>query len=702
MRIDRRGLLIGGGVGLGLLVAWQLWPDGDAALPVPEGGRAIGGLLTLAPDGTITIHSPQVETGQGIWTALAMLVADEMGARLDDIAVQPLQAGGGFDNPAIERAFGADVRFTGAGTSVEGFALAARKAAATMRDLLLAEAAERTGSSAEDLMIGNGVVDGGPRPIPLADLAEGAAERRAPLSSDLRNWGAGGLVGSDAPRVDLPAKMRGSWRFASDVRLPQMLHAAVRLPPAGGRITGLDRTAATATPGLVEIVETETYVATLGETGWAAERALAAARVRFSTQPIDNDAIERALDAALDSGDARNLLDIGDAERAIRQAQAPFAARYSIAPLVHRGLEPVSAIARPRSDGGVDVWAGTQAPDATRAAIAEMTGLGAGAVRLIPMAVGGGSGRMAENDAAPVAADLANRVGRPVQVTLSHRQGQSLAPVRPPLAALVQARIGDGRIAAWQARYAGLPGLGAMLARADGGTAQFRVGEQGLPYAIPDQRIEAVEAELALRTGYHAGEDALHTFVTESVVDELARLARGEPLSFRLSMLAGDFRMVSLLRRAADTAGWDGGGPGSRMGIACATIRGSRIACVAEASLTGTRVEVHRLVAAVDCGAAVHPGLVEQQVAGGLLQGARDAILAAPTYVDAMSFDRARPGAALAQKTEVEVVVLPSDQPPTGVTPLGPAIAPAAIANALAADQGPRLRRLPFALDGTA
>ncbi|WP_343344110.1 molybdopterin cofactor-binding domain-containing protein [Sphingomicrobium sp. XHP0239] len=700
MRIDRRGLLIGGGVGIGLLVAWQLWPDDEAALPIPEGGRAIGGLLTLAPDGAITLHSPQVETGQGIWTGLAMLVADEMGARIDDIAVQPLPAGGGFVNPVIEDAFGTALRMTGAATSTRGFALDVRRAAATIRSLLIAEAEDRTGVTARELRIADGAVTAGPRALSFGELAGEAAGRRAPMRADLRRWGEAGVVGSRAPRVDLPAKMRGSWRFASDVRLPEMLHAAVRMPPSGGRVTGLDRARATGAPGVVELIEEEDYVAVVGETGWAAERALTAARVRFTVPPTDDARIAAAIDQAMTDDNWRSTLDIGDAVDAIEAAAAPLAARYEIAPLASRSLEASAASARMRGDGGIDIWAATQAPDATRAAVAEAIGVSAGAVRLVPMGTAGDTGQALECDIAPIAARLAQRLGRPVQAVMSHRQGVAAGPVRPPLSALAEARVSGGRIGAIRLRYAGMPGLGASLARLGGGKARMTLGQAALPYAIPDQRVDVAEADVALRTGYYRGGDpALHLFVVESLIDEAVRFANAEPLSFRIGMLASDLRMATLLRRGADLIGWDGGGAGSRMGLACGRIDGSRIACFAEAQLDGVRIRVDRLVAAVDCGAAVSPGLIEQQVTGGLIAGLADALLPAPRITQSMVFAARPEAAALANLPQVEVVVVPSDQPPGGVSSLGPAIIAPAVANALAADQGPRLRRLPLSLE---
>ncbi|MCM8557793.1 molybdopterin cofactor-binding domain-containing protein [Sphingomicrobium sediminis] len=704
MQIDRRSLLIAGGVGAGLLVAWRLWPEGDAPLPVPEGSAEIGGLISLAPSGEITLHIPQVETGQGIWTALAQLAADEMGARLEDVAVQPLQAGAGFANPVIAEAFGRNVRLTGAATSVRGFAEPVRQAAAGIRGLLLAEAEALTDIDATSLTAINSEIIGGPRPLAFADLAEGAASRSVPGGMTLREWGSGGIAGTSAPRIDIAAKARGLWRFASDVRLPNMIHAAARLAPRGQRITRLDRAAADR-PGLIDLIETPNYVAALGESWWQAEQALVAARVRFDTAPLDDASLSARLDAAMNEGRGETQFARGDASRALRGAEAPLSARYRFAPLVHHGLEPMSCAARQRSDGGLDIWATTQAPDALREAVAAATGVAIGAVSVIPMGVGDDSGRAIENDAAPIAAQLAIRTERPVMLTLSQSQTRLTSAMRSPGLVRASARISpERRIAAMQLRLVANGGMGASLDRLAGGDGRGIapvVGRTGTPYAIPDLAIESVDAGLPLRTGHHRSSlDAMLNFASESMVDEVARAIGAEPVSFRIGMLGGDVRLAQLLGRVADAAQWDGGGPGSAMGVACAAIDGSRIALIAEAEMAAGSLRVARLVAAVDCGRVINPGLVEQQVAGGLLSALADMQDPAPVIERALPRLRGRPARpAMASIPEMEIIVMPSDAPMGGVTSLGAMGLAPALANALAADQGPRLRTVPFSLD---
>nr|WP_280638948.1 molybdopterin cofactor-binding domain-containing protein [Sphingomicrobium aestuariivivum] len=693
--------MIGGGVGVGLLVAWQLFADDDPRVPVPEGGTAVGGLVALDPQGGITLHSPQVEYGQGIWTAFSQAIADELGARMEGISVQPLQAGSGFANPLIEEAFGTEVRLTAAATSVRAFTLDIRRAAASIRSLLLEEAGERSGAEVNSLLIANGEIRAGETVFGFGDLAEGAA-RRGARAAKLRPWAGGGVIGTSPPRVDTAPKMRGTFAFAADVRLPEMVHAAARVAPPGGRVTRLDRAAATATPGVVELVEAPDFVAVVAETGWAAERALKAADVRVTSAPLDDAAIASRLEEALAADDGRRLLDIGNADAVLDAADAPLLADFRAAPLIHHGLEAPSATARPRNDGGLDIWAATRAPDATRGAVAAACGLSAGAVQLVPMGIGDPSGRFLENDAAPVAGRLALRLGRPVQLRLAHGAADRTGPLAPPMAARIEVALGGGGIAGWRAHYAAPAALGASLARIAKGDAASRLGADGLPYSIPSQAIATTTLDLPMRNGWHRGrEAAFHALASETMIDAAARALGREPLSFRIGLLGGDVRMARLLTRLAAASGWDGGGSGSRMGVACARLDGSRIALIAEASGSAANFRVTRLVAAVDCGAMVNPRLVEQQVAGGMLAALQELRLTAPRILDALPRGNAPIGPALRDLPEIEIYTTPSGDLPGGVSNLGAAILPAAVANALGnagTGQGPALRSLPFSV----
>jgi len=306
------------------------------------------------------------------------------------------------------------------------------------------------------------------------------------------------------------------------------------------------------------------------------------------------------------------------------------------------------------------------------------------------MPVGDGGGRAMHADIIPVVVELAKRLGKPVQLTLSANASRNQDRLRPPLLARMAALPSPaGSIAAWTARL-----VTASDARLDAATP---------PYAIPSIRIDRVEADLPIVTGYmRGGSDALAGFATECFVDEMARALDADPLGFRMGMLGGNLRLAKCLTAATVIGGWDGGAPGSTMGIAAASAFGSHIALLVQAGVgSDQRVSVERMVAAVDCGRIVNPGLVRQQIEGALLHALDLATAPAPEFIAGMPV--ARPLGALGLRRlsplpRIEVELISSREAPGGVSGLGHAVCAAAIANALASGTGRRLRNLPFDL----
>jgi len=297
-------------------------------------------------------------------------------------------------------------------------------------------------------------------------------------------------------------------------------------------------------------------------------------------------------------------------------------------------------------------------------------------------------------------------LGRPVQVSLSQSASQNNDPVSPGAMARMTALPGAGGItAAWAMKVATADGLGSALARLAGKDEPDELGAGALdgsipPYSIPNVRIEAVRLQPPFTAGYMRGSPQREfAFFTESFIDELARAAGMEPLAFRMSMLGGNGRLARCLQAAAQLAQWDGGGAGSTMGIAGASAFGSHIALVASASLDGQRVKVHRLFAAVDCGRVVNSGLVEQQIQGGLIWALAQATVPSPEWIARMP--RARPMGGidlprLGDTPEIVVQILPSNDDPGGVSGLGTLPLAPAVANAIHAGSGRRMRSIPF------
>ena len=681
--IDRRSLLVAGGAGIGLIVALAFWPrDYGSALAAQEGEEVFGHYLKVATDGRVTVAVPQSETGQGIWTGLAQILADELGARWEDVAIIPAPDSPVYANTLL------DGRVTAGATSVRAFHLPLRQAGATARDLLVRAAADEWGVAAEECTAKDGFVTHEGKRLGFGKVAAQAAklEPRAPR---LRPWGSGGLLGKPMPRLDLPAKADGSLRFAGDVRLPHLLFAAVRMAPPGGTLRGFSRAAAERQQGLQQLVVTQGWLAAVGETWWAAQRALAAAQPRF-TGPANADgaAIAARLDEAIAAGNDETLFEQGDFDAAAGSAR-PLGATYRIAPAVHLSLEPLAATAR-LSGGRLEVWAPVQDHDRAHRAAAEAAGLSRGEVTLYPMPVGDGGGRAMQPDVIPIAVELARRLGRPVQLTASASDSQNRDRPRPPLIARMAALPSPaGAIEAWSARL-----VTAADAKLDGAVP---------PYAIPSVRIRRTNAELPLSAGYmRGGGEALAAFATESFIDEMARALGADPFGFRMAMLGGSVRLAKCLTAVTAIGGWDGGQPGSSMGLAAASAFGSHIALLVQAGVGhDQRILVERMIAAVDCGRIVNPGLVRQQVEGALLHALDLASTPAPDFVAGMSV--ARPLGAFALRRlspmpKIEVELIHGREPPGGVSGLGHLVCAAAVANALASGTGRRLRNLPFDL----
>jgi isoquinoline 1-oxidoreductase beta subunit len=719
LNIDRRTLLIGGGAGIGLVVAFALWPrHGSSDLATRKGEEAFGNYIKIARDGRITVAVPQVETGQGIWTALPQIVADELGAAWETVAVEPAPLTGSYGNALAEDQGWLDgvgmmrrqriendgrTRATADSTSVRAFEGPLREAAAAARAMLVGAAADRWNVDPADCETADGFVMNRGRTFPFGDLAEEAADRTMPGNPERRTGAKGRLTGQPLPRLDGPSKADGSWRFASDVRLPGMLFASVRIAPPGGKRTSYSRDAVEKLGGARQLVALDDWIGVVAESWWAAERGLHAADPVFSGTRTSGD-IRAAFEAALADGSSRRSFRRGDYESAV-EGSRPLAATYYGAPSQHLGLEPLTATAR--FDGArLELWAPTQAPALARTAAARAARIGEDHVTLYPMPVGGPSGRALEADAIPFAVELARRAKTPVQVVLSQSSSQNHDRGSAGALARMTALPGAGGItAAWKMQVATVNGMGSAMARLlgieDSGRA-IRNAVSGLPpYAIPNVTIEAARPALPFLPGYMRGSpEREFAFFTESFVDELAHAAGIEPLAFRMSMLGQNGRLARCLQGAARLAQWDGGGPGSTMGIAGCSAFGSRIGLVADASIgSDQRVKVGRLVAAVDCGRVANSGLVAQQVEAALVWALAQATLPSPEWIAGMP--RARPIGGLGlprlgDTPQIIVEVIPSSDAPGGVSGLGTTVVAPAIANAIFAAAGKRMRSLPF------
>ncbi len=533
----------------------------------------------------------------------------------------------------------------------------------------------------------------------------------------LGTQGAGALAGRSVPRLDAPSKVDGSANFTADIRLADMVHVAVCAGPIGdSRLVAVDRAAADRVPGMVSVIETDRWVAAAGVTGWAAQRGLDALAPRFATRGgmVDDASIARALDAALD-GPGIRMAQAGDLATVFRQATI-VTAEYTVGLGVHAAIETPAAVAQYR-EGRLELWLPTLAPVQARAAAARAAGIAEDHVVIHAMQAGGSFGAGLENDAAEQAAILAVRLKRPVSVVWSRGEATLHDRFRPPAKARMAARLAPGgAILGWSAKIAApatghqlarrlMPGAYTDLALAGRAGDPYAVAGAVPPYAMPTYAIDHHPADIGVATGHlRGGMHGLTAFFTECFLDELAHVAGVEPMSYRIGMLGGDPRLARCLSTAAALGGWDGGIAGGGQGIAAHRFRGSRIAVLAEAHIDESQSpRIDRLVAAVDCGRTINPDIVRQQIEGGLIFGMAQALGAGTGITrglaDARGFDAlALP--RLADAPDITVEVIQSGEAPGGVAEIGvPAVAPA-IANALRAATGYRIRTLPLRTGG--
>lgn len=729
--VTRRRLLVSGGLGVGLVVAWAAWPRRyETNLAAGRGETVLGPYLKVGEDGRVMVAVPQVETGQGVYTTLPQIVADELGADWKTIGVEaapinPLYANrlfaeelAGeiapfFDDYAAEFATRSATMVTAGSTAVRMYETPMREAAAAARARLCMAAAARWGVEWEACETENGFVVHEGKKLGFGKLAADAASHDAPDPPPLRLTNGERLSGRSVPRLDTPAKLDGSANFAADVRLPNMVFAAMRQGPIGAtRYLGGDKAAAEKVHGVLQLVETEKWVAAVAQTSWAAERALELLRPRFETrgETVGDELIGRRLGDALE-GAGHRIVERGDVSASFKGA-AVHVAEYGVEPAAHAAIEPMTATAAWEGDT-LSLWLPTIAPETSRQAAARSLGISPAKVIVHPMMIGGGFGRGMSNEAAIQAGLLAQKAKRPVQLFWSRAEAILSDRFRPPAAARLAARIAGARIDGLLIKIAAprygravadqlLPSAALARAAAHSGADGFAVAGAETPYRIANLAVDHHPAETELPIGYWRSAARSYTcFFSESFVDELARVAGVEPFSFRMAMLGGEPRLARCLSTAAAIGGWQGGELGTGQGIAIHKAYGSQIAVLAEAHAEGDRIKCDRIVAVADVGRMINPDIVRQQIEGGLIFGLAAVLGCAPGFERGLTRAH-RLGELnlprLADTPDITVEIVQSNEEPGGVSELAVLPVGPAVANALYAATGRRYRQLPIRL----
>jgi isoquinoline 1-oxidoreductase subunit beta len=697
------GLLLGCGVDRSrLATAAAASMSGPAAIPPAFAPNAF---VRVGTDDVVTVMLPQAEMGQGVYTALPMLLAEELEIGLDQVRVEHAPGDDRlYANPAV------GFQMTGGSTSMRVFYEPMRQAGAAARTMLVAAAAQGWGVDPGSCRAEKGTIIhlATGRRVAYGAVAERAAKLPLPGKVALKNPKDFALIGTPAKRLDTPSKVNGTAQFGIDVRLPGMKIATVAASPVqGGKVAGLDERKAMAIKGVRQVVNLGDVVAVVADHMWAAKQGLAALAIRWDDGPngatSTADILKRLEQASRQPGAvARNQ---GDAPAAIARAARRIEAVYQDPCLAHATMEPLNCTVHVRRDS-CDVWAGSQVQGRARATAAEVTGLPLEKVVFHNYLLGGGFGRRLEHDYVTQAVRIGKQVEGPVKVVWTREEDVQHDVYRPyyfdRIAAGLDAR---GKLVGWSHRIAGSSIFARFAPPAfKNGLDEDAVdGSVQLLYDIPAIRVEYVRhEEPALRTGFWRGVGVTHNcFVIESFLDEVAVATGQDPVAFRRGLLGKSPRARTVLDLAAEKAGWGKPLPaGQGRGVALMYSGwDTYMAQVAEVEVAGTEIRVRRVVCAVDCGTIINPDTVKAQIESGIVFGIGGALWGEVTLkngrVEQSNFHDYRV-LRMNQTPLIEVYLVRNLEKPGGMGEPGTATAAPALANAVFAATGRRIRQLPL------
>ena len=712
-RVSRRDFVVvlaaaGGGLLLGCRADRPRLATAGAATSGPAGSPpafAPSAFVRIGTDGVVTVILPQAEMGQGVYTALPMLVAEELEIGLDQVRVEHAP---GDDRVYANAAVG--FQMTGGSTSVRIFHEPMRRAGAVARTMLVAAAAESWGVDASSCRTEKGTILHPPtgRHVTYGEVAERAAKLRVPENVPLKDPKNFKLIGTPAKRLDTPSKVNGTAQFGIDVRLPGMKIATVAASPVqGGKVAALEEAKAMAIKGVRQVINLGDVVAVVADHMWAAKQGLAALAIRWDDGPngatSTADMAQRLAEASLKPGAvARNQ---GDAPAAIARAARKLEAIYQVPCLAHAAMEPLSCTVHVRKDG-CDVWAGCQVQGRARGTAAEVTGLPLEQVAFHNYLLGGGFGRRLEQDYVTQAVRIGKQVDGPVKVVWTREEDVQHDVYRPyyydRVAAGLDAR---GKLVGCTHRIVGSSLFAHFLPPAFKNGLDPDAVDRSVQflYDVPAVHIEYVRhEEPALRTGWWRGVGVTHNcFVIESFFDEVAAACGQDPVAFRRSLLGKSPRGLAVLDIAAEKADWGKPLPaGQGRGVAVMYSGwDTYMAQIAEVEVVGSEVRVRRVVCAVDCGMMVNPDTVKAQVEGGIVFGISGALWGEITFkngrVEQSNFHDYRV-LRMNEMPQIDVYLVRSSEKPGGMGEPGTATIAPALANAVFAVTGKRIRQLPI------
>ncbi len=703
MIIDRREFLklaglAGGGFALGVLQPAFGSLDTRRFAPNPW--------VKLESSGTITILVDKSEMGQGVMTALPMILAEELDADWGNVRVNFAPAAPEFAHPWFHS------QATGGSTSVRAMWMPLRQAGAAMRQMLRQAAAERWQVPLEKVQTHRGIASAGLHRASYGDLATEAARLPVPKGVPLKDPKQFTLLGKPVPRVDSFVKATGRAGFGLDVRMPGLLTAVIaRAPVVGAKRVRYDASAALAVPGVRFVLPVETPtamgVAVLADNTWHAMKGRELLKIEWDDsahRTLDTADLRRDMAAKATAGSGA-LTAVARGETNPGGVARTLSSLYEVPYLAHAPMEPLNCTAWVRPDGA-ELWVGTQAQGPNQQLAAKLTGLPAEKIKINTQYLGGGFGRRFAPDFVAEAVVLSQAVQSPVKVVYTREDDMHAAYYRPMAVCALRADLdAQGRLLRWHGATVsdsiaqGTGFEGALMKGAIDSTAVEGLAD--IPYALPNFQVDWIPYHPGVRVWFwRSVGHTQNSFFAESFVDELAHAAGEDPYRYRRSLLQHSPRHLAVLDLAASRARWEEPLPSGRArGIALVESFGSIVAEVAEVSIEGGKPRVHRVVIAADVGTVVNPDTVAAQMEGAMCYGLTATLFGQVSFRGGepqQSNFNDYPLARLTDMPAVEVHLVPSAEPPGGVGEPGtPPIAPA-VCNALFALTGRRTYRLPL------
>ncbi len=685
------------------------------ALPVGGPAVAAGTLHTpnafvhIADDNTITLISARAEMGQGVYTSMPMLIAEELNVDIQKVKVAFAPPGKEYGNALL---FG--LMLTGGSTSVREGWEKLRVAGAQVREMLLTAAAQRWNVDISTLSAVDGRVMGpGGKVATYGQLADAASKLTAPEKVALKDPSQFRIVGKRTTRLDTPAKVNGTATFGMDVKLPGMVYATIEMCPViGGTVKSFDASRAKAMPGVVDVLQIPDGVVVVADSYWRARKARDVLTVQWdegANAGLNTAAMFDGTRAALLAGKGAIPVRpaVGDADEVIKSAAKVVRAEYLSQNVTHSPMEPMNFTAHV-ANGKALLVGPTQWPDAAQGAVAKLLGIKPEDVAVQSTFLGGGFGRRIDIDFIIQATLISQAVNRPVKLIWSREDDMTHDFYRPLAVHQLAASVGsDGKPTAMTFRGASQSITGRVFGLPPEAPDGLMNEAAAAAYNIPASRHDMIKHDAGLRVGYwRAVSHNMNAFANESFIDELAAAAGQDPVAYRMSLLQGQPRFLNVLQQVADKSGW--GKPlaaGRSRGVSLMEGYDTYMAQVAEISMVGGEPKVHRVTVVADLGRMVNPDTVEAQIQSSIIFGLSAALWGEITVdkgrVQQANFNTYRI-MRNNESPQIDIVLVDSTEKPGGIGEPATALVAPAVANAMFAATGKRVRRMPFTAENVA